>query len=222
MPLFPQTDADRVIAIISNPAAVEQFIPSHPKFGPMYLDYLEAWGPSIEEVKVRWPALYQPGPVAANRSPLTPFVCLTKQSNIKSILNQDHLLLTPSGAQVEPQNRHDRLVQHHLHTFAFLNAYIQEVEEPIEPLRASLGTYWGLLANTNLRPDDLWHAQLTHRILLWSSFSPSGSSIRHQNIGVLALVGLEHFLEKSLRDPLHRDAATRILYYLNCVPCALP
>lgn len=53
MPLFPTKDADRVVTTISDPAAVNQFIPTHPKFGPMYLDYLEALGPSIEEVKVR-------------------------------------------------------------------------------------------------------------------------------------------------------------------------
>lgn len=60
LPLFPQKDADRVIAIISNPSAVERFIPAHPKFGPMYLDYLEALGPSVEEVKVRPLVLFEP------------------------------------------------------------------------------------------------------------------------------------------------------------------
>lgn len=149
-------------------------------------------------------------------------MCLTKQSNIQTVSRQDHLLLTPSGAQKEPQTQDDRLVQHHLHTAAFLNAYVQEVGEPIEPVRASLGTYWGLLVNTKLRPDDLWHAQITHRILLWSSFTPSGSSNYLPHIGALALVGVEQFLKKSLHDPRHREAATRILYYLNCVPCALP
>lgn len=130
--------------------------------------------------------------------------------------------MTPSGALALPTNQHDRHVKQYLHTMSFLNAYVQEADEPIVPLRASLGAYWGLTGFIRLPPGDRWHAHLAHRLLLWSSFTPSGSSEHHPHIGALALMGLEQFLKDSLRDPLRRGAATRILYFLNCVPCASP
>lgn len=128
--------------------------------------------------------------------------------------------MTPSGALTTPTSQHDRHVKYYLNTMSFLNAYVQEAGEPIVPLRASLGAYWALTGFTQLRPDDLWHAHLAHRLLLWSSFSPSGSSAPNPQIGILALVGLQQFLNRSRSDPLHGDAATLILTFLEIVPNA--
>lgn len=128
--------------------------------------------------------------------------------------------MTPSGALALPTNQHDRHVKQYLHTMSFLNAYVQEAGEPIVPLRASLGAYWGLTGFIRLPPGDRWHAHLAHRLLLWSFFSPSGSPTPNPQLGVLALLGLQHFLKKSQSDPLHANAASLILNFLDIVPNA--
>lgn len=128
--------------------------------------------------------------------------------------------MTAAGALATSTDQHDRHVNHYLRTMCFFNAYVQETGEPIVPLHASLGAYWALTGFTSLRPSDRWHAHLAHRLLLWSFFSPSGSPAPNSQIGVLALLGLRQFLNESRTGPLHGDAATLILTFLEIVPNA--
>lgn len=219
LPIFRQEDADKVIGIFNDQAAFERFIAAHPNFGPVYDDYRVALGPSVDEIKVSAVLLAFFGRADKMIHPDATYT-LNEQSKIRNLVDKDSLLMMPSRALATEANQHDRFVIHYLHTMALLNAYVQEAGEPIDPLRASLGAYWALTSFTKIWPGDRWHAHLAHRLLLWSSFSPSGSSAPNQQLGILALYGLREFLQKSLSDPLHQDAAGQISMLLEMVPNA--
>ncbi|GAA5982219.1 hypothetical protein JCM10908_004789 [Rhodotorula pacifica] len=190
LPVFDQKDAERIIDIMSDEATLDRFLATHPDFEYAVTSLRGAFGPSLREIKL----------------------------NIESVLNRDDLVLIPSGLRPGMITVKEQLTQRYLQLVTFLNAYTLETGGQPSAINPSLACYWALASNTFLLPDDLWHAEMAHRLLIWYSTSPSGSEVVDDPIiSECALIGFQEFLKKALKGE-HHAAAAQVLTLLDAVP----
>jgi hypothetical protein len=136
------------------------------------------------------------------------------QDNVNSFVDRDDLLLTLPTKEDEAPVKDPDLIHRYFHTAIFLNNYRLDSGEPLDKVHNAFAPCLGHLACATLRTDDLWYAQIAHRLLIWSAVSSYGAETGNDGLLDLAHGSLRQFLEKSLSSP-HSDTAGAMLLLLR-------
>lgn len=198
-PVFRQEDVDRVIAILSDEPVLERLAAAHLKFKEDLQLFYSGMGTSVEEIKVRLPScLGFRRSILGFRAQLS---SVHDQDNLNSFANRYDLLVTLPSRHDEPTSQDTHLAMRYFQTLVFLHTYTRATGEPFDATNLALSRSLPYLAGKRLPPDDLWSAQITHRLLIWSTVLTHGGQTGDRSLFLPALLALQKFLTDSLNGP---------------------